>query len=53
MNLLRDVLVFPCLETQKRLENIVDTKRLFEKHHKQLLRAGYFCNQYHKKKSEE
>ena len=49
----RSVLATPCLEAQKRFENVIDTQRLLEEHHKQLLQAGFFRNQHYKKKSEE
>ena len=32
----------PGLEAQKRFENVIDTQRLLEEHHKQLLRDGFF-----------
>ena len=38
----RSVLAAPCLEAQKRFENVIDTQRLLEEHHKQLLRDGFF-----------
>ena len=38
----RSVLAAPCLEAQKRFENVIDTQRLLEEHHSQLLRDGFF-----------
>ena len=38
----RSVLAAPCLEAQKRFENVIDTQRLLEEHHRQLLRDGFF-----------
>jgi len=38
----RSVLASACLEAQKRFENVIDTQRLLEEHHKQLLRVGFF-----------
>ena len=36
------LLAAPCLEAQKRFENVIDTQRLLEEHHRQLLRDGFF-----------
>ena len=42
LDLDRSVLAAPCLEAQKRFENVIDTQRLLEEHHRQLLRDGFF-----------
>ena len=44
----RSVLATPCLEAQKRFENVIDTQRLLEEHHKQLLQPGFFRNKHQK-----
>ena len=49
----RSVLATPCLEAQKRFENVIDTQRLLEEHHKQLLQAGFFWDKRKQSKTEE
>ena len=49
----RSVLAAPCLEAQKRFENVIDTQRLLEEHHKQLLRAGFFKNKHYLPETDE
>ncbi len=50
---LLQILSAPCLEAQKRFENVIDTQRLLEEHHKQLLRAGFFRNKHYIPETEE
>ena len=40
----RSVLVATCIAPQKRFENEIDTQKLLEEHHRQLLRNGFFRN---------
>ncbi len=46
----RRVLDAPRIEAQKRFANVIDTQRIMEEHHKQLLRDGFFRD---KKRFEE